>query len=335
MTIRFAAIGLAHGHIYEIVHTLINAGAELVSVYDETPERIAEFQKAFPQALLAPSIEALLEDESIGVIASAAIPNERAKLGIRAMQHGKDYICDKPAITTVADLEETRRVQAETGKIFSVFYGEHFNNLSTTKAGELVHAGAIGRVVQTMGFGPHRLLGHTYRPDWTFDRQFFGGVINDLASHQIEQFLYFTGSTSAQIVTSQVGNFKHPQFPKIHDFGDLVLRSSSATGYVRVDWHTPQGLPTWGDVRLFIQGTEGYIELRKNVDISGREGNNHLFLVDNKAMQYIDCHDVPLPFGKAFLSDVENRTETAMTQAHCFLTCELALQAELQAFELT
>ncbi len=335
MTIRFAAIGLAHYHIYNFAGALRDAGVEIASVYDEQPERVAEFQQSFPTAVAAPSIESILEDETIHIIGSAAIPNERAKLGIRAMQHGKDYISAKPSFTTIADLDEARRVQRNTGRIYSVFYGERFGNRSTVRAGELVHAGAIGRVVQTIGFGPHRLLGHTTRPDWTFDRQFFGGIINDLASHQIDQFLYFTGSTSAQVVTSQVGNFKFPQFPKMHDFGDLVVRSSSATGYVRVDWHTPQGLPTWGDVRLFIQGTEGYIELRKNVDISGREGDNHLFLVDNTGMQHVDCSDVVLPFGKQFVSDVQNRTETAMTQAHCFLASELALQAELQAFELT
>ena len=335
MTLRFAAIGLAHYHIFNFAGALRDAGVEIALVYDEQPEMVAEFQKTFPTAVAAPSIEAVLEDASIHIIGSAAIPNQRAKIGIRAMQHGKDFISAKPSFTTMQDLDEARRVQAETGRIYSVFYGERFGNRATVKAGELVHAGAIGRVVQTIGFGPHRLLGHTNRPDWTFDRQFFGGIINDLASHQVDQFLYFTGSTSGEIATSQVGNFKFSQFPKMHDFGDLVVRSPLATGYIRVDWLTPQGLPTWGDVRLFIQGTEGYIELRKNVDISGREGDNHLFLVDNKGMQHVDCTDVELPFGKQFVNDVQNRTETAMTQAHCFLASELALQAEIHAYELT
>ncbi|MEQ8674871.1 MAG: Gfo/Idh/MocA family oxidoreductase [Aggregatilineales bacterium] len=334
MTIRIAAIGFAHGHIYNQVSALLDAGAELVSFYDDEPERIEQFSNRYPQAKLANSIQEILDDETIQLVASATIPSERAPLGIQVMQHDKDYLSDKPGFTTFQQLEHVKKVQAETGKIYSVFFGEHFHNPSTVKAGELVHSHAIGRVVQTVGFGPHRLLGHVHRPDWTFDRQFFGGIINDLASHQMEQFLFFTGSTSAEVVASHVGNFKHTQFPKIHDYGDVIVRSPTATGYVRVDWLTPKGLDTWGDVRLFILGTEGYIEVRKNTDIAGREGDNHLFLVNHEGMHHVDCTNVHMPFGEQLIYDVLNRTETAMTHAHCFLASELALTAEAMAYEL-
>lgn len=335
MTIRFSAIGFAHNHIFNQVKVLLAAGAELVSFYDDVPARVALFTERYPQAQQAESIEAILNDEWVDVVVSASIPNQRAPLGVRVMQHGKDFLVAKPGFTDLEQLETVRRVQAETGRIYNVYFGERLQNRATVKAGGLVHSGAVGRVVQTVGFGPHRLLGHTERPDWVFDRRFFGGVINDLASHQIDQFLYFTGSKSAEIVASHVGNFKHPQFPNIHDYGDITIRSESATGYVRVDWMTPEGLSTWGDVRLFILGTDGYIELRKNIDIAGRKGDNHLFLVDKTGTHYVDCADVALPFAEQFIADVQNRTETAMPQAHCFLACELALRAELQAVELT
>jgi len=334
MTIRFAAIGFAHNHIFNMTGVLLNAGAELVHFYDETPDRIEQFTERFPQGTQAESIEEILEDESIDLVICASIPNERAPLGILAMQHGKDFLAAKPAFTSLEQLEEARKVQAETGRIYSVFYGEHFQSGATIKAGELVQSGAIGQVVQTVGFGPHRLLGHVQRPDWSFDKQFFGGVINDLASHQMEQFLFFTGSESAEVVAAIVGNFAHRQFPAMHDFGDVMVRSECATGYVRVDWMTPKGLDTWGDVRLFILGTDGYIELRKNTDLGGREGTNHLLLVDHSGMQHIDCSDVQPTFGKEFIADIINRTETAMPQVRCFLASELALKAELKAAQL-
>ncbi len=334
MSIRFAAIGFAHNHIYGQVDILRHAGATLVSYYDDSPKRIAAFAKVYPDAVQAPSIEAILEDPSIHVITSASIPNERAPLGIRAMLHGKDFLADKPGFTTFDQLTEARRIARETGRKYIVFFSERLHSAVTVRAGEIVHAGGIGKVIQTVGFGPHRLLGHIKRDDWCFDNQFFGGIINDLASHQIDQFLYFTSSTEAQIVTSQVANFKFAQFPKMDDFGDLIIRSPHATGYIRVDWLTPEGLPTWGDVRLFIQGTDGYIELRKNVDIAGREGANHLFIVDRAGTRHIDCSNVEYPFGKQFIHDVLNRTETAMTQAHSFLASELALQAQQQAIRL-
>ena len=332
-TIRFSVIGLNHGHIYGQVDALLQAGAEFVSFYAKEPDLVAEFGKSYPQARLASSAEEILEDETIQLVASAAIPNERAPLGIAVMQHGKDFMSDKPGFTTLAQLAEARQVQAQSGRIYSIYFSERMGNRATVKAGELAQSGAIGRVVQTVGLGPHR-IGNYHRPDWFFRREQYGGILTDIASHQVDQFLFFTGSTQAEVVASQVANYKNPQHPELEDFGDMVLQSDRGTGYIRVDWYTPDGLPTWGDGRLVILGTEGYIELRKYCDIAGRPGGDHLFLVDHKGMHYVDCSDVELPYGRQLIDDVLNRTETAMPQAHCFLASELALTAEAQAQRL-
>jgi len=331
--VRFGVIGLNHPHIYGQTNSLLKASAELVAFYATEPDLITKFASTYPQARQAHSAEEILEDESIHLIASAAIPDERAPLGIRAMQHCKDYMSDKPGFVSLDQLAEVRRVQAETGRIYSISYSERFGVPAAVKAGELVQAGAIGKVIQTAGFGPHRTGLHA-RPDWFFRPERYGGIIADIGSHQVDQFLFYTGSTEAEVVTSQVGNFKHPQHPDFEDFGDLMLRGNGGTGYIRVDWYTPDGLDTWGDGRLFILGTDGYIELRKYTDIAGRDGDNHLFLVDHKGMQYIDCKDTELPYGSQLVHDIINRTETAMSQAHCFLASELALKAQAQATRL-
>jgi predicted dehydrogenase len=249
------------------------------------------------------------------------------------MQHGKDYMSDKPGITSLEQLAEVRRVQKQTKRIYSIMYSERFENKATVKAGELVKAGAIGKVIQTIGLGPHRISLST-RPPWFFDKKYFGGIITDIASHQFDQFLYFTGSTKADIVSSQTSNVAHPQYPQFEDFGDVTVNGNGGTGYIRVDWFTPDGLKTWGDGRLTILGTEGFIEIRKNIDIAGRDGGNHLFVVNGKDTQYIDCSNVNLPYGEQLVNDVLNRTETAMTQEHCFLATELALKAQKQAKKL-
>jgi len=332
-TIRFAAIGLNHPHIYGQVDLLLRAGAELVSFYAAEPDLVAAFAQTFPQARLVASPQEILEDESIHLVVSAGIPCERAPLGIAAMRHGKDYMSDKPGFTTLEQLAEVRRVQAETGRIYSVCFSERFWSRATVRAGELVQAGAIGRVVQTVGLGPHR-IGLPNRPEWFFRREQYGGIITDIGSHQIEQFLFFTGSTEAEVVAAQVANYRHPQYPELEDFGEALLRGNGGSGYIRVDWFTPDGLPTWGDGRLLILGTEGYIELRKYCDIAGRPGGDHLFLVDHQGVHYVDCRDVELPYGRQLLADIVNRTETAMPQAHCFLASELALRAEAQAQRL-
>lgn len=329
-TIRFAAIGLNHPHIYGQVDLLLRAGAELVSFYAHEPDLIAQFTQTYPQAHRASSAQEILEDESIHLVVSAGIPCERASLGVAVMRHGKDYMSDKPGFTTLEQLAEARRVQVETGRIYSVCFSERFWSRATVKAGELVQAGAIGRVVQTVGLGPHR-IGLLNRPEWFFRREQYGGIIADIGSHQVEQFLFFTGSTQAEVVAAQVANYKYPQYPELEDFGEALLRGNGGSGYIRVDWFTPDGLPTWGDGRLFILGTEGYIELRKYCDIAGRPGSDHLFLVDHRGVHYVDCRDVDLPYGRQLLADIVNRTETAMPQAHCFLASELALRAQAQA----
>ena len=74
--------------------------------------------------------------------------------------------------------------------------------------------------------------------------------------------------------------------------------------------------------------------MRKYIDIAGRKGQNHLFLVNQKETQYYDCSNVYMPYGEQLVSDVVNRTETAMSQAHCFLATELALIAQKKAFRI-
>ncbi|MBN1991655.1 MAG: Gfo/Idh/MocA family oxidoreductase [Anaerolineae bacterium] len=331
--IRFGVIGINHGHIYGQVNLLLRAGAQFESFYAPEPDLLAEFAPKYPQARLAGSPEEILEDERLQLIVTAGIPNERAPLGIKAMQYGKDFMSDKPGFTTLAQLAEARRVQAETGRIYSICYSERFEVGAAVKAGELVQAGAIGRVVQTVGLGPHRARLST-RPAWFFRRAQYGGIITDIASHQLDQFLFFTGSTEAEVVSAQVANYKYPQYPELEDFGEVLVRGNGGTGYVRVDWYTPDGLDTWGDGRLTILGTEGYLELRKYCDIAGRPGGNHLFLVDQKGTHYFDCNEVHLPYGPQLVNDIINRTETAMSQAHCFLAAELALKAQAQAIRL-
>jgi len=328
--IRFSVIGLNHGHINGQTEAVLRGGGELISFYAKESDLAAGFAKRFPQAKLARSQKEILEDKSIQLIVSASIPNERAPLGIEVMRHGKDFMVDKPGITTLEQLAEVRQVQAQTHRIYSIMYGERLENRATIKAGELVKAGAIGKVIQTIGLGPHRMNPKTRAP-WFFELAKYGGIICDIGSHQFDQFLFFTGSTQAQIVASQVGNFHHPQWPGLEDFGDVMLTGDGGTGYIRIDWFTPDGLPTWGDGRLTVLGTDGYIEIRKNVDIGGRSGGEHLFLVDQKGVKYIESRDVPLTYGEQLVSDVLNRSETAMPQIHCFLATELALKAQKQA----
>ena len=331
MPIKFAAIGLNHSHIYAQVDCLLREGAELVAFHAPEDDLAALFVEKFPGARRVADRRAILEDPAIALVLTAAILEERAGIAVEAMRHGKDVMSDKPGMTTLEQLGEVKRVQAETGRIYSVCYSEHFQTRSTVKAGELVAAGAIGQVVNTVGIGPHAIRKNS-RPDWFYDRSRYGGILCDTGSHQCEQFLFFAGTdTDAEVISATVSNRSVPDRPGLQDVGDMHLRTPTVTGYVRVDWLTPDGLPTWGDGRLTILGTEGYIELRKYIDIAGRPGKDHLFLVDRKGVQHVDCSDVELPYGRQLIADVLNRTETAMPQARAFKAMELALTAQKMA----
>lgn len=325
--IRFSVIGINHGHIYGMCNAVIRGGGELVSIYAKEADLLAGFVKQYPNVRVAKEPKEILEDNTIQLIMSSGIPVDRAPLGIEVMKHGKDFLVDKPGIISLEQLAEVRKVQQQTKRIYSIMFSERHENKATVKAGELVKAGAIGKVVQTIGLGPHRMSTST-RPEWFFDKAKYGGIITDIASHQFDQFLYFTGSTQAEVVASQVGNVNHLQYPKFEDFGDVMLKGNGGSGYIRVDWFTPDGLKTWGDGRLTILGTDGFIEIRKNIDIARSDKGNHLYMANNKETIYIDCNDVDLPFGRLLVDDILNRSETSMPQAHVFLATELSLKAQ-------
>jgi predicted dehydrogenase len=305
-------------------------GAELVAFHASEDKLAKPFAERYAQARRVDDPQQILEDDGIALVVSAAIPGDRAALGIAAMRHGKDFMVDKPGMTSLAQLAEVRKVQNETGRIYSICYSEHFTTRCTVRAGELVAAGAIGRVINITGLGPHR-LDKAMRPEWFFRREQTGGILTDIASHQCEQFLFLTDALDAEIVAATVANRANRDTPELQDFGEILLRTPEATGYIRVDWFTPDGLPAWGDGRLLILGTEGYIELRKYVDLAGQPGADHLMLVDREGVHRIDCSAVELRYGRQLLEDIAQRTETAMPQSRCFKAMELALRAQALA----
>ncbi|MGG6312370.1 Gfo/Idh/MocA family protein [Paenibacillus macerans] len=324
----FGAIGLDHGHIYGMSNGLTEAGASLKWVYDPDPAKVENFCKAFPQVKAARSEEEILNDASVQLIAGAAIPSERCALGLRAMDAGKDYFTDKAPLTTLQQLEQAKEKVKKTGKKYAVYYSERLHNESSVFAGQLVEEGAIGRVLQVIGMGPHRE--GNGRPDWFYEKEKFGGILCDIGSHQIEQFLFYTGAKDAVVQHAKVANYSHKEYPNFEDFGDASLvADNGATGYFRVDWFTPDGLGTWGDGRLFLLGTEGYIELRKYIDVAREIPGDHVYLVNQDGERHIPVNGkVGYPFFGQLILDCLNRTEHAMTQEHAFKAAELCVKAQ-------
>lgn len=332
---RFGVIGLDHGHIIGMVHGLEDAGGQLAAVYDPIEQNLAEFHGEFPHAEVLRTEDELLTRADIHLVASAAVPADRGPLGLRVLDHDKHYFSDKAPFTSLDQVTAARKKVKETGKIWAVCYSERIQNESGVYAGNLVQDGAIGTVLQVVGFGPHRLNAPS-RPDWFFSRERYGGILIDLGSHQVEQFLFYAGASDAQVLHSKTANYAHPEHPEMDDFGDATLvADNGATNYFRVDWFTPDGLGTWGDGRTFILGTDGYIELRKYTNVATSSAGDQVYLVDHAGERHIDVHGkVGFPYFGQLIVDCLNGTETAMPQDHTFRAAELCIVAQQNAIRI-
>ena len=329
----FSAVRLDHGHICGMCNGLTEAGGTLKYVWDPDPKKVENFVKMFPQVKVARSEEEALSDKETHMIAGAAVTSERCALGLRAMDAGKHYFTDKAPFTTLAQLDSAKAKVKETGKKYMVYYSERLHDEGSILAGNMVDAGAIGKVVAVNGYGPHR-LGAAGRPKWFFEREKYGGILCDIGSHQIEQYLHFAGEEDAEVVCSRIANFNHPEYPELEDYGDCMITGKNGTNnYFRVDWFTPDGLRIWGDGRVTILGTDGYIEVRKYVNIAtDMQGGNHVFLVNGQGEHYFNATGVTgYPFFGKLILDCLNGTEEAMTQHHAFKAAELCLTAQEKA----
>jgi len=239
---------MSHDHIYGMVGAIQRGGGELVAAYGEEPDKVAAFTKRYPDVKWAKSEDEILSDGSIQLVLSSAIASHRAPLGVRVMEHGKDYLSDKPGITT---LEATCYRPPDDCR-YTSYLRHHVQRAAGSegcrKAGELIKAGAIGHVIQTINIAPHQVNqkhgdagGASGRPEWFWNPDEYGGILCDIGSHQVDQFLYYTGSTEAEVVASQIANVAHPERPRFQDFGDMMLRGNCGTGYVRLTGLLPTG----------------------------------------------------------------------------------------------
>lgn len=328
----FAATAFDHGHIYGQTHGLAAAGGTLAAIYEPRPDKLGPLKDliAAHGTRMVSSMEEILDDPRIRLVTAAAIPSDRCALGLRVMEAGKDYLTDKSPFTTLDQLAEARSAVARTGRKYAVCYSERLCSESTWQACELARGGAIGRVLQILNLAPHNLAA-SGRPAWFFRKENYGGILTDIGSHQFDQFLAFSGATDATILSARAENFANPSTPGLEDFGETLLQlDTGASAYCRMDWFNPAASRTWGDGRTFVLGTDGYIEVRKYIDVGRPESSgDRLFLVNNNEEVTIDCRGkIGFPFFGRLILDVLNRTETAMTQEHAFKAAELSMQAQ-------
>jgi predicted dehydrogenase len=327
-SLTLSILGIDHAHIFDMLDEMIKEGCKCNHFWTEgSPLTLKEFKKKYPNIKRVENKSEILNDDIVDMILISSIPKDRANLSIEALKAGKDVMVDKPGCTTLNQLNDLKKVIKETKKIWSVNFSERFHVAAVTKAEELVKKGIIGKVKHTMGTGPHR-QGNYERPDWFYDRESYGGIITDIGSHQIHQFLVFTNSKDVKITHALAENTTRKEKPGFQDFGEINITGNGGHGYIRLDWFTPDALPTWGDGRLFILGEEGFIEIRKYIDLAKSTTGNHLIYANNEEVKHINCSKDKLPYFRNLINDVLNRTETACSQELTYLSMKLAIEAQ-------
>jgi predicted dehydrogenase len=327
-SLTLSILGIDHGHIFDMLDEMIKEGCKCNHFWTEgSPLTLKEFKKKYPNIKRVENKTEILNDDTVDMILISSIPKDRANLSIEVLKAGKDVMVDKPGCTTLSQLHDLKRAVKETGKIWSVNFSERFHVAAVAKAEELVKKGIIGKVKHTMGIGPHR-QGNYERPDWFYDRESYGGIITDIGSHQIHQFLVFTNSIDAKITHALAENTTRKEKPGFQDFGEINISGKGGHGYIRLDWFTPDALPTWGDGRLFILGEKGFIEIRKYIDLAKSNTSNHLIYANSDEVKHVNCSNIKLPYFRNLINDVLNRTETACSQELTYLSMELAIKAQ-------
>jgi len=331
---KVAAVGLDHGHIYGMCNGLSEAGAEIVMVYDPDQAKVKAFQEKFPTAVAVGSQQEVMKSD-VNLIVCASVPSDRCGVGLEAVAAGKDFFVDKPAFTTREQLKQAREAVQATGRKWNIYFSERLHVESAVYAEQLIEQGAIGKVISVAGFGPHRLNAST-RPEWFFQPERNGGILTDIGCHQIEQILFFAGADDAEVVSSRFANYNVPNHPAFQDYGDATITcDNGAAGYFRVDWFTPKGLGAWGDGRATIIGTDGYIELRKYLNVATDPDGDHVFMVNHEGEHHFKASgQCGFPFFGCFILDCINRTENSMSQKHIFRVMELALNAQEKAVKI-
>lgn len=328
----FSVIGIKHGHVYQMCDGLIKSGAVIKYVYDDDVKSVESFSLKFPTCKYVENADSIFSDNETDLIVCADIPNRRCDIGVISMRSGKDFFCAKAAMTTTEQLERIKTTCKETGRKFFIYYSEMVANKSALYAEKLIKCGKIGKVVNVIILAPHK-LGEN-RPEWFFSREQSGGIITDIGSHQFYQFLRYTGNESAKITYSITANYSRIG-EDFDDIGECCVRGDNGvTGYIRTDWLSPDSLNVFGDGRVFIVGTEGYIELRKYTDVGVSEEPDNVIMVNKNGVfkkSVFFCQDID--FFDNLLYDLKYRTEKAMNFTQSFAAMELALKAQNNANE--
>ncbi|WP_405056649.1 Gfo/Idh/MocA family oxidoreductase [Kribbella sp. NBC_01505] len=313
MTIRIAIAGAAHPHArYVTAEIDRNDEYQLVAVAD--PDRTVAERYATPyQAKVFTDHQQLLDETRPDVVMVAGIYADRGRAVVDALDAGAHVLADKPLCTSLTDLTAISEASRRNNRHVTVLLEKRYYPETLAMAELIDELGTIHGVVST---GPHKLNRPT-RPEWFFDRTRYGGLLNDLAVHDIDAALHFTGLTAGTVSGALASE---PGFPR---YGTATLTGPGVLITAGVDWLTPAASPLHGDYRMKLVGSNGTAELQW--------ARKRLVLTTTDKAPY----DVVLPPGhrpaELPLQALANGNEPDITTSNSLLVTRLALLAQQSA----
>lgn len=228
---------------WHVQHALKSDVVKLLGIYDIDPKKseLAESRGIHAYA----SFEEVLADPAVDMI-TVAIPNDQHKpVVIRALEAGKNVICEKPVTLSSEDLQEMIDAANKAGKIFSVHQNRRWD-VDTLAMKKLYETGEIGEVFNIES----RVHGSRGIPsDWRGMKQYGGGMIYDWGIHLIDQIL--------QIVPSKIDTvfcrLDHITNDEVDDGFKLELMfENGCRAYIELGTYNFIPLP-----RFYMQGMKG------------------------------------------------------------------------------
>jgi D-xylose 1-dehydrogenase (NADP+, D-xylono-1,5-lactone-forming) len=136
---------LSTAHINEAVIPILHASKRnrLQAVASRQTTTAQRYAKEHEISRAHGSYEALLEDREIDVVYNSLPNHLHAEWSIKALQHGKHVLCEKPLGLTVAEVDAMAEAAAKAGRVLAeAFMYRH--HAQTLRVQELVQGGAVG-----------------------------------------------------------------------------------------------------------------------------------------------------------------------------------------------
>ncbi|MGQ9632259.1 MAG: Gfo/Idh/MocA family protein [bacterium] len=320
---KFGIIGCQHGHIAQFIDEMLAIpGTEFLGIVEDDPWLAESLSRRYDVPLLERREDLL--NLGVELVGSSARNDLKADLICYCLGRGLHVMVDKPLVITLGDLGRVMSAVEGSRAQLGLMLTERFNP-PIAHLKNLIDRGELGRIVHFTILKPHKIVAST-RPPWHFVKSQNGGIIADLAIHDVDLLRWYLGCEvkSFHAYESQYTLLDKPAFSDNAEI--FLIMENGATAFLRPDWLMPDAYPTWGDGRIFCVGTEGCAEIRTTGDpFAGTPGE--LIVTTNKsAPRKITPDPVGRNLAQDFIDRIEGRGICLLTHSEIFKSTETTLR---------